>query len=314
MKIRMNRQRLVRIGTRTIALTSITITFLVIVWRLYLPIAAEAHTEEKIFWRIVSRMTLQERSMLLNQVMETQQLPNILPWWEYDEDLCSATVIKYINLFTGVKFVHAPAWKIRTHRINSKTISNMRKLTTVWDHTENFDSQGHLSPKKKTELIQEVTRFPFDSQKVYIFGLLWEETVYWEKIRTEGPDVNSHLVFFAKGKAIHFMHKKDENPLRMETLEALFADGKLLPVWIAEVHFKNGKKLRLPEVRERTISFVQNNMPWETMQKYLIFPRHASRLPFFINRPIDAVLEKSLLFHFRNDYDLYPQIVRKETQ
>lgn len=304
-----NRQRLARVGIRASVIMVITVVLSLIAWRLYLPVAAKARTEERMFWRTAGKMTLEERSALLNHVVRTGRIPGVLPWWEYSEDVCSATAIKYVSLFTGVKFVHAPAWRVRTHRINHRTVPNERKLTTIWDHTTDFDGNGRLTSEKKEELTAQVVTFPFDPQKVYVFGLLWEDTRYWEKIKAEGPDINSHLAFFSRGRAIHFIHQKDgSDPLRIETLQELFADGKLLPVWIAEVHPKSGEEFRLPQT-DRQLAFRQNKMPWETIRKYLLFPRGSRYLPGPVARFTHAVVDKSLLFHARNGYDLYPRFV-----
>ncbi|HLD18003.1 MAG TPA: hypothetical protein VJB99_02920 [Patescibacteria group bacterium] len=284
--------------------------------------AEKAKIEEKRFWKKADRMTLEERSALLNHVIRTNKLPRVLPWWEYDNDLCAATVVKYTNLFTGVRLVQTSAWQLRSYRISRTHVSNSRKLLTVWDRTEEYKN-GRLTPEKKTELLDVIQRFPFDPDKVYVLGLLWEETRYWEKIKTEGPDINSHVALLVRGSAvIHFIHAGPDDPLRMESLSAALAEKKIFPVWIAEVRQKSrirthrkleSAELLLPRVSGE-LAFRQNMMPWETIREYLVVPREPWFLPRFTyswTKKGDALIEKSLLFHVRNGYDLYPTIEKR---
>jgi hypothetical protein len=230
--------------------------------------------------------------------------------------MCSAVVVKYIALFTNIKFVHASAWTLRTKRACPTCVNNSRKLSTIWDATERFAPDGSLTPDLLETLTQEVKALEFDPNKVYVMGILWGNTGYWERITADQADINSHVALFVRGRVIHFIDMGDGlDPLRMETLEQVFEDKRLKPVWVAEVHEKTprGKstapEFRLP-VTTRELAFEQRVWPWESLQKFLIFPSRPWYAPdrwhgFF--QRADTLVEKSLLYRWRNGYDPYPR-------
>ncbi|MDP2631623.1 MAG: hypothetical protein Q8P30_02540 [Candidatus Uhrbacteria bacterium] len=282
----------------------------------YPEVKEDLRSEELAFWATAKRLSLEDRSALLNYSERTGELPRVLPWWEYDNAMCSATVTKYINLFTGVPLVHSSAWTIRTHRLNPGWVSNDRKLTTVWDKTDEFDADGRLEPDVKKKLISEVENYPFEWDQIYVLGLLWENTGYMEKIQEDGQDINSHVALWVRGKVIHFIHRRPYlDPLKYESLEDVFTNGELLPVWIARVHPKKQKgstarAFRLPQTK-REMSFTQKVMPYWLLENMLIFPRSAWFTPRALG-PIleqgDSLVEKSLFHKWRIGYDMYPTL------
>jgi|GEM_PF-2185022 hypothetical protein len=285
-----------------------------------------ARLEEKAFWAEVDEFTLEDRAALLSYSFENDMLPRVLPWWDYDAAACSTVVTKYINLFTGVKLVHTSAWNLRTYRLPcTRCVSNDRKLTTVWDRTELFDENGRLPEGVKEELVTEVKGLSLDPRKLYVIGLLWEETTYWEQIKVEGPDINSHVALLTHGQVIHFIHLGDD-PMIVESIDDLFAGGEQQPVWIAEVHRKtrayksdNYKILRKKDLvfpkTERRFAFEQRVMPYWLLRLLTQFPskpgfEKESWNEYF--RQADVLIEKSLLHHVRFGYDMYPQFKEVE--
>ncbi len=285
----------------------------------YPRIAQEARGEEVTFWRMANRLTLEDRAALLNYSLRAGNMPRVLPWWEHDRHMCSAVVVKYIALFTGVKLVHSSAWTLRTKRACSTCVSNERKLTTIWDATEQFASDGSLTPSQREALTKDVKKLEYDPAKVYVVGLLWSDTNYWDKITADQADINSHVALLLRGYVIHFIDMGyGVEPLRLETMDKVFARGNLKPVWIAEVHKKTraqGRRgrlvkedLRLPATA-RELAFEQRVWPWKSLRQLLIFPSRPWYAPdrwhMFFQRA-DTLVEKSLLHRFRNGYDPYP--------
>lgn len=286
----------------------------------YPKIAADAKHEEVAFWQMADALSLEDRAALLNHSLKTNELPRLLPWWEYDRHMCSAVVVKNIALYTGIKLVHGSAWQLRTARACSNCVGNERKLTTVWDATEQFASDGSLTQDQLENLTHEVKGLEYDPDKVYVMGLLWTQTHYWEKIAADQADINSHVALFIRGRIIQFIDMDDgEDPLKFGTLDELFVGGDLKPVWIAEVHEKTqaskqtGWKLvktdfRLPRT-ERELTFAQQIWPWKSLRRFLVFPSRPWYAPdtwhsFF--QQADTLVEKSLLYRWRNGYDSYP--------
>lgn len=298
----------------------------VLLYREYPSIRDQARAEENIFWAQSNKLTQEDRSALVNYIVRTNTLPYVLPWWEQDRDMCSAVAVKYISLFTGVKFFHTSAWQFRTLRPCSNCVANERKLTTIWDATEDFDQDGNLANGKKEELVKQVTSLPFEQDKLYVIGLLWEKTAWWEKIRAAHTDVNSHVVLYTHGKLIHFFHHLDEDPLRIETLADVFGRGDMKPVWVAEVHEKS--RATAPDwiltkhayrfiQTNRELSFKQNTWPWKSLKRFLRFPAEPDFVPdswHDYTRSADTFIEKSLLMHYRNGYDPYPTSFREVKQ
>ncbi len=285
----------------------------------YPRLAAQARFEEVAFWRLAGTLSLEDRAALLNHSLRTKELPRVLPWWEHDRHMCSAVVVKYIALFTGIRLVHGSAWSLRTKRACAPCVSNGRKLTTVWDATEQFALDGSLTDDQLEALVGEVKTLPYDSDKLYVMGLLWRETMYWEQITADHADINSHVALIARGHAIHFIDMGDGvDPLRLETLEQVFARGDLLPVWVAEVHEKTRwdrrtgelakEDFRLP-VTTRELAFEQRVWPWKSLRRRLVFPSRPWYAPdrwhSFFQRA-DTLVEKSWLHRRRNGYDPYP--------
>ena len=292
----------------------------------YPSVRDQARAEENVFWGISNRLTPADRSALVNYIVRTNTLPHMLPWWEQDRDMCSAVVVKYIALFTGIKFFHTGAWQFRSLRPCGNCVANERKLTNLWDATEQFDQDGNLPSGKKAELVKQVTSLPFERDKLYVIGLLWEETSWWEKIREAKRDVNSHVVLYTNGKVIHFFHHLDEHPLRIETLSDLFRRGDMKPVWVAEVHEKSRatapdwiltkKEFRFVRTH-RELAFEQNVWPWMSLKRYLRFPAVPDFLPeswHDVTKKADTLMEKTLLMHYRNGFDPYPTAFREVKQ
>lgn len=288
----------------------------------YPTVSEQARQDELDFWNRTKPLTLKDRSALLNYTHRTGIAPRLLPPWEYDRDMCAAVVVKAVSFFTGVKFVLSSAWTFRTHRINDDSVSNDRKLTTVWDATEQFDENGELPPGVRAKLVAEVLTYPFDPQKVYVLGPLWSNTKHWDKIKAAGKDINSHLVFVTRGMAYHLIHRDDAetDPLHFEPLAEVFADGTMQPVWLAEVHEKSyvrkGEKelswdpLRLPVV-DRELPFTQNVIPYSVLRQVIGFPSKpwfapSSTWPWFAQA--DSGFKKTLLHALRDTYDFYPRI------
>ncbi len=284
----------------------------------YEDISKEARAEELAFWDTVDAMTLEDRAALLSYSIRTGTLPHVLPWWEHDRHMCSAVVVKYIVLFTGIKLVHSSAWEVREKKACSNCVSNARKLTTLWDGTEFYGADGSIELETRNELVQQVESVATDPDKVYIIGILWAGTSYWDDMQADQADINSHVALLMHGHVIHFFADNGEHPLRLETFEEMFSNQEFSPVWIAEVHKKTRARapdwvltkqdLRLPRV-EHEIAFEQNVWPWPSLQRWLVFPSR----PWFaggrkneIFQRADALVEKSLLFRLRNGYDIYP--------
>jgi hypothetical protein len=286
----------------------------------------ETRLEEKVFWAKVDKFSLEDRAALLRYSFENDVLPRVLPWWDYDSAACSTVVTKYINLFTGVKLVHTSAWNLRTYKLPcTRCVSNDRKLTTIWDKTELYNEDGRLPEGVKDELIAEVKELSLHRKKMYVIGLLWEETTYWEQISAEGPDINSHVALLIDGRAIHFIHLGDD-PMIVESIDDLFAGGEQQPVWIAEVHCKTRatsadgyKKLRkkdllFPEASHEFV-FEQRVMPYWLLRTLTRFPGRPQFESTKWNeyfRQADSLIEKSLLHHVRFGYDMYPQFEEVE--
>lgn len=320
-------KRVARLSLRLALIATIAVLALS-VWgyKTYPTVRDAALAEEKAFWHQVDDLSLEDRMALANFVERTGQLPRVLPWWQYDEDVCSSVAVKYLNLFTGIKLVHAAAWKVRTARVAPTGVGNGRKLTTVWDKTNSYDKDGRLYPETKEQLVNEMRRFPFDPDKVYLVGMRWAQTRWGEVIKADSQDLNSHLVLIFRGKAVHYHHRDAGDPLHFESIEEMLADGTMLPVWIAKVHEKSRtkpggktlveKEFRLPRV-EHELAFEQKIMPWPTIRHWLVFPRGNRLLPTEVSKKLDTFVEKSLLFRVRNGYDMYPRldeqaVVKKE--
>lgn len=283
--------------------------------------ARHVRDEELAFWGQIDTLSLEDRSALINYMERTGEIPRVLPWWEYDNDMCSATVVKYIVLLTGVKLVHAPAWQLREHRACQDCVRNSRKLVTMWDATNRFDKYG--TPNDKAALIADAQRFNFDPDQIYVIGFLWEETGWWDTIKAQGPDINSHVGLVIHGRVLHFIHYDHSgDPLQFESIDEIWDRGKLLPVWIARVQRKSGydkrhrlsnAPLRLPRVSYE-LAFDQEVMPYEVLRHALIFPRRHKLLPKQLEpllEQADGVLEKALFAYVRNGYDMYPTEFRR---
>lgn len=287
----------------------------------YPDVDRESNMEGLAFWDTVDELTLEDRSALLNYIERTGRLPQILPWWEMDNAMCSLTVVKYAVVFTGIKLAHTSAWKLRSDRAKYKGTNtpcvecplNATKLATVWDKTTRYDSDGRLPAGVKESFQNEVRDFPFEHDQVYLMGLLWEDTDYWDEIKAAGKDVNSHVALWARGKVIHFIHRKPSvDPLYRESVDDLFADGKLQPVWIARVHAKGRRAgLRLPAT-DREMAFCQNVMPYTTLYWAVKFPRKFFLVPPRYAERLDALVERTVLHRTRNGYDMYPRFAATE--
>jgi len=309
-------RRLVRLSLK-LALIALVAVIALGIWGYlsYPRVRDAALAEEKEFWRQADALSLEDRSALVNFVERTEQLPRVLPWWQYDEDVCSITAVKYLNLFTGIKLVHSAAWKVRTTGLNG------RKLTTVWDESDQYSKDSRLALETEEQLINKVGRFPFETNKVYLMGMRWKGTRWSEVIKAEGLDVNSHLVLVIRGRAIHYHHRDAGDPIHFESVEELLADGTMLPVWIAETHEKSrthppSKKLvvsefQLPQV-EQELTFEQRVMAYSTIQKWLVFPGAIRFLPVNLSKRMDTFVEKSVLQRVRNGYDMYPRLNTEE--
>jgi len=309
-------RRLARLSLKLALIALVAVTAL-ISWAYvsYPRVRDAARIEELEFWSQANKLSLEDRAALANFVERTGQLPRVLPWWQYDEDVCSITAVKYLNLFTGIELVHSAAWKIRSTGLNG------RKLTTLWDESDQYDKDGRLSPKTEERLINEVSRFPFNTDKVYLMGMRWKETRWSEVIKAEKSDINSHLVLILRGQAIHYHHRDAGDPIHFETIEELLADGTMLPVWISETHEKSrvqppAKKLVVTEFHlsqtEHELAFEQKVMPYHTINRWLVFPRDSRFIPTEIAKRLDTFFEKSVLQRVRNGYEMYPHLDKTE--
>ncbi len=301
----------------------ITITSLVFVSWLhfsYPVINDQINKEEEMFWKKADSLTLEDRSALLNYIERTGNVPRVLPWWEYDRHMCTSVVVKYIRLFTGVKFFQTSAWQVRKLKTCKGCVSNRRKQNRIWDATREYDENGMVDKEDRERLINQVKYKVRDTEKFYMIGLLWSETTHMNDIKRDGQDINSHVGLIVRGKVLHFMGKPDNSdPLIYESMESLFADGKLNPIWISEIHTKTRAYapkwqlrpktgMRLPKT-DRELSFTQHVWPWEDMRYYLVFPSKPWFAPGTWHKYFamaDSVVEKTLLHNYRNGYDPYP--------
>lgn len=286
----------------------------------YPVINEEINKEEETFWKKADSLTPEDRSALLNYIEHTGNVPRVLPWWEYDRHMCTSVVVKYIRLFTGVKLSQTSAWQVRKQRPCKNCVSNDRKQNRVWDATREYDENGKIDTEDRERLINQVKYKVKDTEKFYMIGLLWSETTHMEDIKRDGKDINSHVGLIVRGKVLHFMGKPDNSdPLIYESLESMFTDGKLSPIWISEIHTKTRAYapkwqlrpktgMKLPTT-DRWLAFTQNLWPWSDMRNYLVFPSK----PFFAPGAwheyfamADSVVEKTLFHYNRNGYDVYP--------
>lgn len=305
------------------ALAGVAGTIILLLWLHYPDVKAANSAEEKAFWSSVDTLTAEDHSALLNFVGRTGRYPRMLPWWEMDNVMCSATAVKYVVLFTGVKLAHAKAWTVRTDWPKmtatgedcTSCVNNARKLTEVWNHQDLIDENGKLAPGVKETLQGEVKAFPFEQSQVYLMGFLYEDTTFWEEVKAAGKDKNSHVGLWVRGKVIHFIHRESGvDPLYAESLDDLFSDGKLIPTWISRVHPKGNRDvLRMPETTKE-LPFCQNVMPYAYLEKALVFPRRFARLPEAWVEKGDSLLERSLFRWVRNGYDMYPRFVTSEAE
>ncbi len=305
------------------ALSGVAGTIVLLLWLHYPDVKAANSAEEKTFWSSVDTMTAEDHSALLNFVGKTGRYPRILPWWEMDNVMCSATAIKYVALFTGEKFAHGKAWTVRTDVPNLKDgsgpcdacVNNAKKLTEVWNRQDLIGDDGKVAPGTKEALQAEVKAFPFDQTQVYLMGFLYEDTTFWEDVKAAGKDKNSHVGLWVRGKVIHFIHRQPGvDPLYAESLDDLFSDGKLIPTWISRVHPKGNRDvLRMPETTKE-LPFCQNVMPYAYLEKALLFPRRISHLPESWTEQGDGLVERSLFRWVRNGYDMYPRFVTSEAE
>lgn len=293
----------------------------------YEGVAEQARQEELAFWKRsgVHSLSPVDRSALLNYIERTGEVPSVLPWWELDEDRCSATVTKYVALFTGVELVHAAAWRVRQAGYTCRDcVNNGRKLITKWEGTRAYGDNGDISRQARERIVGEVKNFAFDPNKVYMLGLLWSNTRWWDTIQVDGEDINSHVALVVRGQVIHFIHTNAwSDPLKVETLDELFQSGDLAPVWLAEVAHKSRAKppsyktlVAQPLVLPKTmceLPFTQRKAPWAILAVATAF----DGLPFVsdeTNARIDTFVEKSILYRLGawGLFEMYPTFHREE--
>ena len=294
----------------------------------YNRMSAVALAEERAFWRDedhgANQLTLEERGALMNFIERTERLPRLLPAWYRDQDACSLVVVKWIHLLTGVAFIHAPAWQLRsfTYHPEPTWVSNSRKLTGRWDATDRFNENAEVSDETFAELVDEMTDFSYEEDAIYVLGLRWRETAWAEEIAAADADINSHVALWVRGRVIHFIHRRGSDPLQWETVEEMLAYGDLAPVWIEEVHAKSRTRradgyrrfvadpMRLPRP-DWELPYAQRQMPWWLMNALLPVPS-VRNLPseyrgFF--QGLDTVIEKTIFYWMpRWANELYPTI------
>lgn len=264
------------------------------VWKFASITADRALAEEREFWAQAQHLTLEQRTMIRNDMVRTGRVPHLLPWWEMDEDRCAAAVWKLVNLTTGIRLTHGKngaAWMLRKQ--------NPGKLRTVWDVSNRFDENGKLNSLEAT--VTELRSFldTTDPRGVYLIGFRYAHTFSGSLIKRDKADLNSHVVMMTGEVFFHmFRYGNSEDPIVAELQEHFFAyNSEMQPVWVAQV-MQNGHPFRfLPT--DRKLVLKQHVYPWKSLKLFL-------RVPDF-SRGVNA-LERSLLYWFRDGYEMYPEL------
>lgn len=322
-----SKTRLLRLALMLAVLGALGVLTLAYFYKTYDAVRDGAEEADMTFWKQeVLALTPTQRAALLNYVDRTGEVPHVLPWWEYDADRCSATVTKYVVLFSGIELVHAPAWRIREHSVCPTCVKNSRKMITRWEVPQNvYGDDGSLDVSDRDRIVSEVMSLDFDPNRIYMIGLLWSQTRWWETILEDGEDINSHVALVVRGKVLHFIHTDAwSDPLKVETLEELFASGDLGPVWVTEVTQKSrtrpGARNQLvhdPYVLPRTeceLPFEQTRLPWLALSTLT----ELDGLPFSteeVNSQFDTFLEKSVLHRLAQwgPFDMYPRFNKEDS-
>ena len=257
--------------------------------------ADRALAEERSFWVKASRLTLDERTMIKNDMVRTGRVPHLLPWWEMDQDRCAAVVWKLTNLITGVQLTHGnngAAWNLRKQ--------NQGKLRTVWDVTDRFDKNEKLNEKLEPTVVELRSFLDMtDPRGVYLIGFRYTHTMSGGLIKRDNADVNSHVVMMTSEVFFHmFRYGNDEDPIVADLQERFFSYNKgMQPVWVAQV-MQNGKPFRFTS-NDQKLVLQQRVYSWRSLRWFLMVPDWS--------RGVNA-FERSLLYWFRNGYDMYPTL------
>lgn len=278
----------------TSGMTLLFLLSLLGVWRFGTLTAERAAREEMAFWGKARTLTLEERTMVRNDMVRIGRLPHLLPWWEMDSDRCAAVAWKFVNLLSGVELTHGnngAAWMLRKQ--------NRGKMKTIWDGTGRFNEEGSLGEELRptiAEFRQVLERLHPD--RLYLAGFRWADTRSAELIRRDKSDINSHIVVVTGDKLFHmFGYGSQNDPIVADFQERFFASEKMQPVWLAEVQ-KNRKPFQFARTTKSS-PLVQNLYPWGDLRVLL-------RLPDWV--PGANAIEKTLLYWVRNGYDMYPRL------
>lgn len=283
----------------------ITITLLMIatiigIWVFASSTANSAIAEERAFWTRADRLSLDERTMIKNDMTRTGRVPHLLPWWEMDTDHCAAVAWKFVDLMSGVRLVHGKngaAWMLRKQ--------NPGRLRTVWDASDRFDERGYIHENDPGATMREFRRLLDDDEKIkpdglYVIGFRFAWTLSSGKIKSDNADINSHVVVMTNSVFFHmFRYGNEEDPIVADLQERFFSYNKdMQPVWIAEVVKPDGQPFRFSN-NNRRLKLEQKIYPWKELRWILAIPDVVPGVNAF---------ERSLLYWLRNDYEMYPRL------
>lgn len=252
-------------------------------------------SEESVFLNEADSLSPIDRSALLNRFARTGELPRLMPWWEQDKDVCAAFSVQLIHLFGNVRLQEDDAWKIRA--------KNTNLLDTIIDFSGLYIADENASALAKSAAVAATKVYPFDTHEIYLVGFLWEKTKWKQQIESAHKDLNSHVVLVLNGRVVHFMHHNHDDPVRVETWNAFFADGDMKPMWITKVN-----NVVLPSTEHELVA-KQHIMPWHELEPRLSFTTEPKNRPAFLlpaYRLIDSFWEKSSLTWWHEEYDMYP--------
>ncbi len=277
------------------AVLGVSLVLMLAIWRFASVTANRALIEESRFWAQARNLTLEQRSMIKNDMVRTGRVPHLLPWWEMDQDRCAAVVWKLVNLTTGIPLTHGTngaAWMLRKQ--------NLGKLRTVWDVSNRFDKDGHLDGKLETT-VAELRDFldTTDPRGVYLIGFRYVHTLSGSLIKRDAADLNSHVVMMTGEVFFHmFRYGNSEDPIVADFQERFFSYNKdMQPVWVAQL-MQNGKPFRF-SLNDRKLVLEQKVYPWKSLRWFLWIPDWT--------RGVNA-FERSLLYWFRDGYQMYPEL------
>lgn len=262
--------------------------------------ANRALAEERAFWTRAGRLTLEQRTMIKNDMVRTGRVPHLLPWWEMDSNHCSAVAWKLVNLLTDVKLVHGQngsAWMLRQQ--------NPGRLQTIWDASSKFDAEGRTNEEIPGTVMAEFKQLLDNDERmkpngVYLIGFRFARTLSASKIKRDQADINSHVVVMTNSVMFHmFRYGNDEDPIVADLQEHFFSYNKgMQPVWVAEVIRPDGRPFRFPNISTRS-PMEQKIYPWKDLWWILAIPD--------FSRGVNA-FERALLYWSGDEYNMYPRL------